>query len=134
MEAKDHEPKVRVQTDPGNAAEAEEDEHKRNASPFLELVCEHCGALHRRRSSECDLPETQLDCFFMNRKTGQRADVGAQLPGLRVSCQFDCAVNKSQGDFPVRVVCRGRRKRVVLSKVSTLCELFDHRVSVENLW
>ena len=59
----------------GNPSEAEWDEHNAAHLPFRSW-CEHyvAGKMpnlpHKRGSSDHDLPETQMDCFITNRKTG----------------------------------------------------------------
>ena len=72
---------------------------------------------HKRRSSDHDLLETQMDYFFMNRKTDSELMTLLNILDCESGFSFACAVDKGPGDFLVSVICNGLvfcgRKRVV---------------------
>ena len=73
--------------------EAERDEHK--ATRLLP---------HMRRSSDLDVPATEMDDFFLYRKT----DRGLMtVLDCESGCTFACAFHKGPGGVFVGVICKG---------------------------
>ena len=73
---------------------------------------------HKRRTSDGDIPQTQMDYFFMNRKGDTELLTVLNFLDCESGCMFSCAVDKGPGDYPVSVVCKGLqfcgRKRIVM--------------------
>ena len=135
MQAEAHEARVRVRPDPGNPCQAECDERKVTHLPFW-CWCEQCVAgetpnlPHKRRSSDRDVSETEMDFFCMDHKTDRELmTVLKNFLDCESGCAFACAVDTGPGDFPVSVVCKDLEccgsKRAVL-RARYLC--FKHGV------
>ena len=75
-------------------------------------MCVHCVAgkmpdlPHKRRSSDRDVSETQMDYFLTNRQTDSELMKVPNFLDCESGCSFDCAVDKGPGDFRVSVVCK----------------------------
>ena len=105
MHAETHGPNVGVRLDPGHPSGTEQDEHNAARLPFRSW-CEHCdagkvlGLPHKRRSSERDVSETQMDCFSTNRQTDSELMTVLNFLDCESGCTFACAVDRVPGDFP----------------------------------
>ena len=123
MHGETHGSKVSVRPEPRNLSKAERDEH--NAAHLSPRSwCEHCVAgkmpdlSHTRRSSECDVPDTKMNYFFMDRKSDSEPMTVLYFLDCEWGYTFACPVDKGPGDFPVGVICKGLefcgRRRFVL--------------------
>ena len=78
----------------------------------LGVRCEHCVAgkmpdlPYKLRSSDRDVIETQMDYFYMNRRTDSELMTVLNFLGCESGCAFPCAVEKSPRDFLVSVFAK----------------------------
>ena len=80
---------------------------------------------HQRRSSHREVPETQMDCFFMKRKTDSELMVVLNFPDCESRCTFACA-GKGPADFSIRVIYNkwefcGRKRAVLRTDTGHAC-------------
>ena len=73
---------------------------------------------HKQRRSDRDVPETQMDHFFMNRKSDSALMTLLNFLDGVSGCTFACTVTRAPSDSPVSVICkslefRGRTRFVL---------------------